>query len=278
MYYLKCSNCGHLNEVKSEFLTFCTQCNRKFENSFSAWKLKNPAKTFDDYLKEICIDPDKDLQMTAKSLEMNPFSVKLLVKRIAGVFFGVLIVMIAGFYGKQLLKGLFDKPLDNLIKKEWAVQSCGTSGLNIESPVILKPTNELMDNIDKETRKFIAGIESCEGSYGKNFDVIMNSVSFVPDVQTSLQGAANGAINEMRSKHGVSNFDYAESEIEISGKTGVLQSGSYNYKGEQFRFYDAIILRGQQSWQVIIVFNAAEKAGEKIASRILDSIAISEHT
>jgi hypothetical protein len=278
MYYLKCNNCGHLNEVKSEFLTFCTQCNRKFENSFAAWKQKNPAKTFDDYLKEICIGPDAGMANTMKSLERKPFSVKLLVKRITGVFFALLIVMIIGFFGKQFLHGFFDKPLDELLKKEWNVQSCGSSGLNIESPVVLKVSHKLMNKIDPETRKFIAGIESCEGRYSNNFDIIMNSVSYVQNVETSLRGAANGAVNEMRAQPGVTNFVYTETQVERSGITGVLQSGSFNLKGKQFRFYDVIFLRGQQSWQVIIVFNATEKAGEQIALRIVESIAISEHT
>ncbi len=29
MHYLKCDQCGHLNEAKTEYLTFCTACNKR---------------------------------------------------------------------------------------------------------------------------------------------------------------------------------------------------------------------------------------------------------
>jgi hypothetical protein len=30
MYFLKSDNCGHYNEVKTEYLTFCKSCNYAF--------------------------------------------------------------------------------------------------------------------------------------------------------------------------------------------------------------------------------------------------------
>ena len=31
MHFLKCNNCGHLNEVKTEYLTFCNNFQKKIE-------------------------------------------------------------------------------------------------------------------------------------------------------------------------------------------------------------------------------------------------------
>ena len=39
MYYIKCSQCGHLNEVKSEYQVFCSGCNKKLDNHFAAQKV-----------------------------------------------------------------------------------------------------------------------------------------------------------------------------------------------------------------------------------------------
>lgn len=59
MCFLKCNKCGHLNEVKSEYLVFCQKCNRKLENNFQDWKVKNPDKTFDDFKELICVSEKK---------------------------------------------------------------------------------------------------------------------------------------------------------------------------------------------------------------------------
>jgi hypothetical protein len=53
-YYLVCNKCGHPNEVKTEFLTFCGKCNKKLDNSFTEWKKKNVDKTFEEYKRLAC--------------------------------------------------------------------------------------------------------------------------------------------------------------------------------------------------------------------------------
>jgi hypothetical protein len=55
MHFLKCTNCGFLNEVKTEYLTFCTLCNMKLSNNFREWRIKHQSKSFIDFQVEICI-------------------------------------------------------------------------------------------------------------------------------------------------------------------------------------------------------------------------------
>ncbi len=54
MHYLKCSNCGHFNELKTEYLTFCKNCNKVLKNNFTDWKKDNPNNTFEDFKQLIC--------------------------------------------------------------------------------------------------------------------------------------------------------------------------------------------------------------------------------
>ena len=61
MYYIKCSQCGHLNEVKSEYQVFCSGCNKKLDNNFADWKKRNPGKSFDDYQQLVCVS-DEEIQ------------------------------------------------------------------------------------------------------------------------------------------------------------------------------------------------------------------------
>ena len=71
MHYLKCNVCGHLNEMKSEYLIFCSNCNKKLENNFRDWEKKNPEKTMDDFKKLICVS-ETDLLETTKDSKSKP--------------------------------------------------------------------------------------------------------------------------------------------------------------------------------------------------------------
>jgi acetyltransferase-like isoleucine patch superfamily enzyme len=44
----------HYNEVKSEYLIFCSNCNKKLENNYSDWSNRNSDKTFEDFKEIIC--------------------------------------------------------------------------------------------------------------------------------------------------------------------------------------------------------------------------------
>lgn len=54
MHYLECQNCGHFNELKTEYLTFCKKCNKVLKNNFADWKKANPEKSFEDFKQIIC--------------------------------------------------------------------------------------------------------------------------------------------------------------------------------------------------------------------------------
>ncbi len=54
MHFLNCSKCGHFNEVKSEYLVFCTKCDKKLDNNYSDWIIRNSDKTFEDFKNQVC--------------------------------------------------------------------------------------------------------------------------------------------------------------------------------------------------------------------------------
>lgn len=56
MRYLKCTNCGFANEVKTPYMVFCGKCNKKMENNFPDWQVRYPNKSFADFMSTECID------------------------------------------------------------------------------------------------------------------------------------------------------------------------------------------------------------------------------
>lgn len=76
MHFLKCSKCGHLNEVKTSYLIFCSNCNKKLDNNFSDWQVVNPDKTFDDFKQLVCITEEEIQRIPIKEKSNKPKGLK----------------------------------------------------------------------------------------------------------------------------------------------------------------------------------------------------------
>ncbi|MBN2639685.1 MAG: hypothetical protein JXR65_11445 [Bacteroidales bacterium] len=113
MHYLKCNNCGHYNEVKSEYMVFCANCNKKLNNSFSEWVKRNPEKSFDDYKQVVCTTEKAEIK------EQKPKSKKVKsLKYWIGFAVAFAIFYAIGQIGGEKIVDLFRKPLiDRVLMK-----------------------------------------------------------------------------------------------------------------------------------------------------------------
>lgn len=59
--------------MKSEYLVFCSNCNKKLENNYSEWSKHNYNKTFDDYISTVCVE--KEPIVNTEKVRVNPFIV-----------------------------------------------------------------------------------------------------------------------------------------------------------------------------------------------------------
>ncbi len=105
MYFLKCNNCGHLNEVKTAYLIFCVNCNKKLDNNYSNWQTKNPDKTFDDFLHLICIS-EEDVFKTSQIPKSNRNKG---LKYWIGFALAFAIFYAVGQFGGEKIAGIFRK-------------------------------------------------------------------------------------------------------------------------------------------------------------------------
>lgn len=74
-YYLKCNQCGHFNEVKSEYLIFCSKCNKKLDVNYHDWINRNSDKTFEEYKQLVCTTESSDAS-TVKTPTKKRLSIK----------------------------------------------------------------------------------------------------------------------------------------------------------------------------------------------------------
>jgi hypothetical protein len=140
MHFLKCSKCGHFNEVKSEYLIFCSRCDKKLDNNYSDWKRRNSDKSFDDFKQLICnTEAQENLKNKSKTKPGMPKGLKYGIVITIGVAF-----IVAGFYAVvhfagDTIVGFLKKPIYDKIMVSYANQ------INKNCPIMID-VNTRFDN------------------------------------------------------------------------------------------------------------------------------------
>ena len=104
--YLTCDHCLGINEVTTEYLTFCVHCEKKITCNFNDWKKENGNKSFEDFKAIVCHNNifhwQPDTSPTQKKIYIKPNFAYLFI---AVVVISILIV--AGVYqGPEITAGI----------------------------------------------------------------------------------------------------------------------------------------------------------------------------
>jgi len=271
MYYIKCSQCGHLNEVKSEYQVFCSGCNKKLDNNFADWRKRNPAKSFDDYQQLVCVS-DEEIQKAAPVKEPKPR--KGLIALIGIAAFAAIAYAVGSLAGDAIIKFLkYEKTSKEVLSNNWIKKTYGM-GLTVETPVIM-PKAELP--FPENVMNVIEEYEAYNYNSAKGFKVLINSIKYKPVVgELNLQGAANGSVNEMKIQKGVSDFDYTEAPYSKGDIPGFIQKGTYKQDGIEVEFINTGFMKGLNLWQVFVAYQSDDEVGQIAAQKVIDSIEIEE--
>lgn len=143
MHYLKCNNCGHFNEVKTEYLVFCANCEKKLENNYSDWTKRNPEKSFEDFKEMNCTTEKVEL-----SNELTKSKQKKGLKYWIGFTIAFAIFYAVGQIGGDKIAGLFRKSSFDKALMETA------SEINKSCPIMVDNATRLDNSIALEGNVF----------------------------------------------------------------------------------------------------------------------------
>jgi hypothetical protein len=270
---LKCNNCGHLNDVKSEYLIFCDSCGKKLENNFRDWKNRNSDSTLDDFKKLMCVSEDEMIKNSVKT-KKKPKSLKYWIG--FALFFAIFYAV--GQFGGEAIVRFFnsEKTEREVLDQKWIKETYGNFGLSVETPVILTKADI---PIPDEVKQVIDQMDSYTYASSKGFKVYINSVKYNPIIgEANLQGAANGSVNEMKMQKGVTDFDYSEDYIFNNSIPGFIQKGTFKHKGIGVEFVNTGFLKGLVFYQVNIIYQDDDEVGRTAAKRVIDSIKINDNS
>lgn len=271
MDYLKCTQCGYLNEVDDINLSTCKGCNKKLDNNFLDWQTNNPDKTYEDF-KRLNFISDNQSQMINESASIKK------KKRNNSTFATVVIIILCLFLsqiGKKII-GCFnnEKRSKQVLAQQWVITTNDDYGFSIETPTPLIKT-ELPDSdairkqISKRINKMISLVLD-----DKIFVYVFNAI-FHPSIGSlNFQTEVDNAIYSMKMIKGVSNVVYSGQAIYKGNIPGVLLTGSFNLDGIKFEFSQIIFLSRLYEWQIHLSYRANDDLGRLTAKRIIDSIRI----
>jgi hypothetical protein len=269
MQYIKCSNCAHFNEVKSEYLIFCSSCNKKLENNFSDWKRRNPAGSFEDYKRLICVS-ETEINSIPVKVKTRPKSLKYWI----GFTVAFAIFYAVGQFGGEAIVRIIKSAGTHkeILTTDWTRETYGDFGLSFEAPVkLINIELPLPDNV----RRFIDRMNTYSYETGSNFTIFVNSIKYLPDIGTlNLEGAAIGSVNEMKLQAGVTDFNYSQDPYSVSDLPGFMQHGTFKKDGIVVEFLNTGFLNGLVVYQVMVAWKAEDNDSKAAAHKVVTSIEI----
>lgn len=196
MYYLKCKSCGHLNEVKSEYLIFCSNCNKKLENNYSDWIKRNSEKTFDDWKQLFCtteITTPTNKTSTQKKIKGLKYWIGFAVA--FAIFYAI------GQLGGEKIAEVFRKPAFDKALMKTANEINKSCPIMVDNATRLDNAVALPDNVFQYNYTLIStNIDSVNVDDVKNYlePTITNFVKTSPDMK------------EMRDNNVTVNYSYKD--------------------------------------------------------------------
>jgi hypothetical protein len=240
------------------------------DTNFSEWRKKNPDKSFDEFKHLICISEDEIPKTVPETKLKQPKNLKYLI----GISVVVAIFYAIGQFAGESIVRYFrsEKTSEAILDQKWTRETYGSYGLSVETPVKL-PASKLP--VPDNVKHLISKMEAFDYMSEKGLKILINSIEYKPEIgATSLEGAANGSVNEVKSMKGVTDFNYSEEIAVKRDIPGFIQKGNYKQDGVEIEFINTGFATQFHIWQVLVMFEKNDETGRKAAERVIESIDI----
>lgn len=143
MYFLKCDKCGYFNEVKTDYLIFCSSCNKKIASNYTDWQVRNPDQKNDDFKRLICVSEDEVKKNIVKEKPNKPKGLKYWIS--FSVAFAVFYAI--GHFGGEAIINYFKNPELDRAMMQMAGELNKSCPVMIDSETRLDNTTSLPNNV-----------------------------------------------------------------------------------------------------------------------------------
>ncbi|MBW8684271.1 hypothetical protein [Chitinophaga rhizophila] len=272
MIYLKCKSCGHYNELKSEFLTFCADCGKKLPVNYAEWKLKHPEGSFEQFQKDKGV---KQKKARANHLGILQQRYLAWAGRRGVIITLILVIGLAavagGYIGKRVVYNLIYPKINKAwLYSSWETVKIGRQAIEISTPMHLGVNDR---PLAPEIAQFVEYAKSYRNRVEEGMHVEVNMYSYRANVSNDLEVAGAASATEMKKNKEISDLKYTTDTLSQNGMAALLQEGSFLYKnGVRLSFANLLMVNGQHRWEVVIRYREDDTIGLETAHRIIKSI------
>ncbi|RPD40795.1 hypothetical protein [Chitinophaga barathri] len=264
MYYLKCGHCAEMSAMKSEYITFCDHCGKKFPLTYADWKAQHPDGTVELYGREQGI-PEEKYQAIMKKRYRNRFDLRGKAALITGIVVLIACGTLSAFYGPVLVKMFREPKVSQTMLEMDNWRTFRGNILRIQSPMSLSPVT--VNDAPNMRRKAFKG-----GSYADGLVIRMDEAVYLSDSHIDLVETANELTRGMEKTVGISKFSYKTRELHLNGQQAVLQQGSYILQeNSAMEFNSLVVVKGGSRVQLLVTHPANDETGRKVAEKIMTS-------
>ncbi len=130
-------------------------------------------------------------------------------------------------------------------------------------------------DLSEEIRKKIDVMESyvLDNTNSDEYQCLVTNVIYNKGIMGDLDGAAQGAIDNMKGQTGVTNFRVAQKKIQRFNMDGVMLWGDFMADNQKATFQTEIFIKRNIMWMVLIIDSSKQKY-DKITQYIFSTINI----
>lgn len=296
MHYIKCNHCGELIEVRSQYMTFCPQCEVKLNNSYAAWSaheesIGHPGRSFNDYLSQVCvssaaIEGTRDQRRIGKTIghirSARRWGVSLLI---------ALAVVVVGLVGyKFISKWLKERSISAIMDSVWRINYYEDLGVTLkfphnlslaQAPQTSEPETTPGETAQQEplpvqtdTTQVVLNSATRSWSEPRVLMVTATRIDYEPDFGVDRDVATRQILMSLLQDNELQAFEFFKNDYAIPGLDARMLSGSYLIGVDPFEFRALMVQRDSTVWYFMVAYPRARPEGLLVAERFFKGILI----
>lgn len=266
MNYMKCQHCSEYSALKSEYLTFCEHCGKKFPVIYKDWLVQHPNGTLDEYALENGVSGEAFAVLERRKQRRAGLTGRRKVTFAVAITVFLACTGLSFLYGPYLMAFFREPKVSVMLLEADRWRTFRGHLLRMQSPLSLKPEVP-EERLNMRKKAFQAG--------GKADGIVIRMEESVYLAQASipLEEAAQRTARDMETRSGVSRFSYTSREVVLDGQSAILQQGSYVLRETApVAFQSLIFVRGGSQVQLLVTHSADDATGKQAADKIMTSI------
>lgn len=285
MHYIKCSHCGKLVEIKSQYMVFCPACQKKMDNSFTEWSKRNPGRSYEEYLSGLAVS-ETAVEGVREQRKIGRAIVRGKAARRAFLALGIAVLVTVLSIGGYWAWNRYNRSasITAQLNKAWRISYYDDLGATLKFPFPLEKESAFSaDSLQRENdrltadtiqRQVVLSAVSRRWAEPGTVSVTASRIDYQPDFGVDRDIATRQILLNMLQENNLQGFEFFRNDYSIPNVEARSLSGSYLLGIEAFEFRALMAQYGHTVWYFMVAYPRSKPEGLLVAERFFKGILI----